>query len=274
MRMQQNSIEVLRMTRIDEESLRKILAEYQKENKLIFPDKMALDSKQEQFVRGYLCAQQNETEDYETDDEEIRRQILQVRSKYCDPILKLLFQEKELYHGDLADNLKMSPSGLTAIIKKMMEQEPPIIEMTQIGKYTIYNLPDRVRRYMERRDGYKDSKATGGEAYGINVLLPLQHFVAAAGMEWRDELNLLLQKRDSESSVEDKNYFTELIERAKEAKRFDSRAYDELKKVIQNDILWYLLDGYVNDLEECEQIMEEIRQRENGEKLVRYFAVQ
>ncbi len=261
------------MKRIDEESLKIILAEYQKESRLILPGKLTMNSEQEQFVRGYLCAKQKETENYEVDDEEIRRQVLQVRSKYCDPILKLLFQEKELYHGDLADNLNLSPSGLNAIIKKMMEQEPPLIEMTQIGKYTIYSLADRVRRYMERRDGLKESKAAN-ESYGVNVLLPLQHFVAAAGTEWRDELNLLLQKRDNEAGVESKKCFAELIERAKEAKQFDGRAYDELKKVIQNDILWYLLDGYVDDLEECEQIMEEIRQRENGEKLVRYFAVQ
>ena len=262
------------MQKIDEEALRKILAEYQKENDLFFSGKTTLDSGQVQFVRGYLCAQQKETEDFETDSEKIRRQILQVRSKYCEPILKLLFQEEELYQGDLAVKLELSPSGLSAIIKKMMEQKPPIIEMTQFGKYTIYTLPDRVRRYMERRGGFKQSKVTDKETYGVNVLLPLQHFVAAAGTEWRDELNLLLQKRDKETCIENINCFNELIERAKEARQYDSRAYDELKKVIQNDILWYLLDGYVDDLEECEQIMEEIKQRENGEKLVRYFAVQ
>lgn len=262
------------MKKIDEETLRKIIAEYQKANDFVFSGNSALDSRQEQFVRGYLCAQQRETEDFETGSEEIRLQILQVRSKYCEPILQLLFQERELYHGDLADKLSLSPSGLSAIIKKMVEQEPPIIDVTQFGKYTIYTLPDRIRKYMERRGGFKESKVSDKEAYGVNVLLPLQHFVAAAGAEWRDELNLLLQKRDQESSIEDKNCFTELMEQAKAAKQYDSRAYDELKKVIQNDILWYLLDGYVNDIEECEQIMEEIRQRENGEKLVRYFAVQ
>lgn len=262
------------MKKIDEEALRKIMAEYQKANDFVFSGKMTLDSGQEQFVRGYLCAQQREMEDFETDSEEIHNQILHVRSKYCEPILKLLFQEEELYHGDLAKKLELSPSGLNAIIKKIMEQEPPIIEMTQFGKYTIYTLADRARRYMEGRGGFKESKASDKELYGVNVLLPLQHFVAATGAEWRDELNLLLQKRDQESSIEDKNCFTELIEQAKAAKQYDSRAYDELKKVMQNDILWYLLDGYVNDLEECEQIMEEIRQRENGEKLIRYFAVQ
>ena len=225
-------------------------------------------------MRGYLCAQQRGTEDFETDSEEIRRQILQVRSKYCESILQLLFREEELYHGDLAEKLSLSPSGLSSIIKKMVEQEPPIIDMTQFGKYTIYTLPDRIRRYMEKRGGFKEIKTPNKELYGVNVLLSLQHFVAAAGAEWRDELNRLLQKRDQESNIEDKGCFFEFIEQAKTAKQYDSGAYGDLKKVIQNDILWYLLDGYLNDLEECEQIMEEIRQRENGEKLVKYFAVQ
>lgn len=262
------------MKKIDEDVLEKILAEYQKEYEVIIPGKIVLDNEQEQFVRGYLCALQKEARNFGSGNEQIHRQILQVRSKYCEPILKLLFQEEELYHGDLADKLKLSPSGLNAIIKKMIDQTPPIIDVTQFGKYTIYTLPDRVRRYMEGRGGCKEVKVSDKEEYGVNVLLALQHFVASAGADWRDELNLLLQKRDQESGVEDKKCFTELIERVKEAKQYDGKAYDELRKVIQNDILWYLLDGYVDDLEECEQIMEEIRQRKNGEKLVKYFAVQ
>ena len=83
----------------------------------------------------------NEKVDYKI----IQQQIIQSRTKYCEPILKLLFQEGELYHGDLADKLKVSPSGLNNVIKKIMETNPPLIIVNQIGKYKIYTLPDYVK---------------------------------------------------------------------------------------------------------------------------------
>ena len=84
-------------------------------------------------------------------EDPIKRQIIGIRSKYSERILELLAQEGELYHGDLSEKLNMSPSGLNAIIRKMQECDPPIIEIMQIGKYKIYTLPAAVKEYIENK---------------------------------------------------------------------------------------------------------------------------
>lgn len=88
---------------------------------------------------------------------------------------------------------------------------------------------------------------------------------------WKDELHLLLQGRDGGTGEDARQIFRELMERAKQAKEYDKKNYEELEKVVRNDVLLYLLNEYIEEIKECDLIMEEIRQRENGEKLLRHF---
>ncbi|MEZ3506547.1 MAG: winged helix-turn-helix domain-containing protein [Lachnospiraceae bacterium] len=261
------------MKRVDEKTIEGILKEYQSEEELFFPEETELDERQEQFIKGYLRAQQKNKGTFET-EEEVRQQILQVRSKYCEPILDLLFQEGELYHGDLADKLELSPSGLNAIIKKMVESTPPIIEMMQIGKYKIYFLPDAVRKYMDNRNQPKESRKPDHRMSEGNLLLSLQHFVEIVNGNWKDELNLLLQGENTEAEDNICRSFQELMELTKQAEEYDRTGYDQLKKAMGNDVLSFLLDEYMEEIRECNSILEEIRQRENGEKLIRHFKMQ
>lgn len=123
-------------------------------------------------------------------DDSIRKQIMGIRSKYCERILELLAVEGELYHGDLSEKLNMSPSGLSVIIKKMQDCDPPIIEIMQIGKYKIYTLPPKVKEYieanlMEKKRNEKDAKAGRENEQDVvgedDILLCMQHFVEKAG---------------------------------------------------------------------------------------------
>lgn len=262
------------MKKVDAKTLENVLNAYADKEGLIVPDEIVLDDLQRQFVRGFLSAQQKEAGTLEMEDEEIRQQILQVRSKYSEPILELLFREGELYHGDLADKLNLSPSGLNAIIKKMMEGTKPIIDMMQIGKYKIYTLPDAVRRYMERKIQPEETQETTDKVYEGNSVLVLQHFVEKAGKNWRDVLNTLLQGKYAEDEEDVKRFFVELTRQARLEKEYDVESYKELKNMLNNEILERLLDEYIDELKECDYIMEEIRQRENGNKLIRHFRMQ
>ncbi len=262
------------MKKVDTKTLESVLNAYEDSEGVIYPDEITLDDLQEQFVRGFLYAQQREAESFEMEDEEIRQQILQVRSKYSEPILELLFREGELYHGDLAEKLELSPSGLNAIIKKMMEGTKPIIDMMQIGKYKIYTLPDAVKRYMERKTQPEEAQRTAGKVYEGNAVLILQHFVEKTGKNWKDVLSLLLQGKYDEGDEEVKKFFRELIKQARREQEYDADSYEMLKNMLRNDILEQSLEEYIEEMKECDCIMEEIRQRKNGKRLIRHFKMQ
>ena len=51
------------------------------------------------------------------DHEAIAQAINSIRSKYGIRILKLLYREGIMYHGDLAGRLEISPSALNAVIR-------------------------------------------------------------------------------------------------------------------------------------------------------------
>lgn len=211
-------------------------------------------------------------------DDSIRKQIMGIRSKYCEPILELLAQEGELYHGDLSERLNMAPSGLNSIIKKMQECDPPIIEIMQIGKYKIYTLPPNVREYMENRKNEK-GVATGQEYAGEsveeeNVLLCMQHFVEKAGEKWRDILHLLLRDIPCDTGKETRQQYDKLMQCIINAEKYREEEIDELNRFIHNEVLEYLIQDYLKEIEECEKILRQISQREGGEKLLRHFKLQ
>ena len=211
-------------------------------------------------------------------DDSIRKQIIGIRSKYCEPILELLAQEGELYHGDLAEKLNMSPSGLNVIIKKMQECDPPIIEIMQIGKYKIYTLPPNVREYMENRKN--ERSAAVEQEYGEesseeeDVLLCMQHFVEKAGEKWRDILNQLLRDRPCNVGKETRQQYDKLIRCVLDAAKYREEEIDELNRFIHNEVLEHLIQDYLNEIEECEKILRQVGQREGGEKLLRHFKLQ
>lgn len=175
----------------------------------------------------------NENIDYTT----IQQQIIQSRTKYCERILKLLYQEGELYHGDLADKLQVSPSGLHAVIKKILETTPPLIVVNQIGKYKIYTLPDYVKKYFGNEH---NTVITNND----NLFLNLQIFIDSAGEEWKEQMNLLLQHEEDDISDETIAQFKKLaILLVNSYKNWDS----DWKKVIRffnNDVLEFLIREY------------------------------
>lgn len=209
----------------------------------------------------------------------IRKRIIGIRSKYCEPILELLAKEGELYHGDLAEKLNIAPSGLNVIIKKMQESEPPIIEVTQIGKYKIYTLPIEIKDYMLDREAKKNALDAGNGTLQPrkecdNVLLSVQYFVEKAGTKWRELLNLMLQGDEDGVDLEVQKAFKLLMECIENAAKYKEDQIEELNRFLNNDVLIYLVQKYLEELDECEMILAEIEKRENGKRLARHFIIQ
>lgn len=242
----------------------RVLDEYENCQNIKIPDGIHVDHEREQFLRGYFRGKQMQEYENRVTEDEIRRQIVQTRSKYCEPILELLAQEGELYHGDLAEKMEISPSGLNAIIKKMQESEFPIIKTNQIGKYKIYSLPDRVKEYILNKYQTKLPENNGYEVFP-NLLLSLQRFIDHVGPEWREQLNLELQGIGT--MTERKGDFKSLMEAV--FRSYGSEEFDEFKKILKNEVLVYLLEDYIKKKKECEQIIEELKQKEGSGKMAR-----
>lgn len=171
--------------------------------------------------------------DYKT----IQQQIIQSRTKYCEPILKLLYQEGELYHGDLADKLDVSPSGLHNVIKKIMETNPPLIIVNQIGKYKIYTLPEYVKEYFcsEQKTIIADNN---------NLFLNLQIFIECAGGDWKKQMNLLLQHEEDDISEETITQFNNLITLLLNAFKSWDSDWKKVVRFLNNDVLEFLIKEY------------------------------
>ena len=211
-------------------------------------------------------------------DDSIRKQIIAIRSKYCEPILEILAKEGELYHGDLAEKLNMSPSGLNVIIKKMLECDPPIIEVMQIGKYKIYTLPPSVKEYIENKfeknaNDWRKDNAGADNVFDEteNIMLTLQHFSEKAGEHWRDQLNLLLQGKDDIVDAETAEQYRRLMKKIVYASKYNEDELQQLKKFLNNEVLEYLVQSYLDELKECEELLTEISYRENGKNLLRHI---
>lgn len=167
----------------------------------------------------------------------IQNQIIQSRTKYCEPILRLIFQEGELYHGDLADKLNISPSGLNSVIKKMQESKPPIIIVNQIGKYKIYTLPEYIKDYFVDKHG---STIVNND----NLFLNFQLFIDSAGADWKKKMNLLLQHEEDDISEETITQFRNLVILLVNAyKNWDSD-WKRVLKFLNNDVLEFLIKEY------------------------------
>lgn len=206
-------------------------------------------------------------EPVEITEEAIRRQILEVRSKYCEPILELLADAGKLYHGDLADKLKISPSGLNAIIKKMQAGSIPIVDTIQVGKYKIYTLSDEVKDYIQKKNVVKVKEVAREKEVCEDLFVCLQHFVDSAGNRWREQLNVLLQGKGTELEEHVKEDFWALIESVVKTADEDESEYEEFKAFLGNEILVFLLNRYLDERAECDRILWEIEQQGNGKRM-------
>lgn len=167
--------------------------------------------------------------------------IKQVRSKYTEKILNLLDKEGSLHHGDVADKLNLSPSGLNAIIRKMQDLEV-LININEIGKYKIYSLSDDMKTYFRLKNERIVYLHDQSDRHGL--FLPLQRFAQAAGKDWMDALNVCLTGEDTEESDEVKDAFSAFIH---QAEQLSSNDLKRIEAILENDVLIRIFRLYMSE---------------------------
>ncbi len=241
---------------INDELIGRILRQYDAFIESGVLDDVKVEGERKLFVQGYLCSIMQRENMQKTGDSLIRSQIIQTRSKYCEPVLELLASEGELYHGDLADKLNLSPSGLNAIIKKMQETEIPIIQTTQIGKYKIYSLPDNVKDFILKKEQANDLEeeleaddrcSMEKDKQIPDIFLYLQHFVELAGEHWKDDLSLLFRGMEENFSTEIREAFAAFTDALRIIYQEDQEKKNDLKRIFHNDVLVFFMEDYMKN---------------------------
>lgn len=67
---------------------------------------------------------------------------------YKDQILKILWEKEPILHKDLAEELQISTSNLSNVMKRMKNAAVPLLEENAVGKNKFYMLNREGRRYM------------------------------------------------------------------------------------------------------------------------------
>lgn len=89
----------------------------------------------------------------------VQEEINRIKTGYKDKVLRILDKRGTLLHKDLAGELKVTPSGLTAIIKQMNATSVKLINTEEFSKFKMYSLTAIARYYIEKSmsdktDGY------------------------------------------------------------------------------------------------------------------------
>lgn len=77
-----------------------------------------------------------------------QNEILKVKTKYRDTILRILAERGTLLHGDLAKILLVSTSALNAIIKQMNATSVKLINVEEVSKYKLYSITPVAYKYI------------------------------------------------------------------------------------------------------------------------------
>lgn len=78
----------------------------------------------------------------------IQKQIQNIPTQYKDDLLHILKARGTLLHKDLASELGVSPSELTAIIKKMNSTSKKLINIEPVSKFKLYSLTPIANQYI------------------------------------------------------------------------------------------------------------------------------
>lgn len=175
----------------------------------------------------------------------IERLITEVSPKNCLLILQTVHKNEGITHGELASACGLLPSGLSNVIKRMQQCGLPLIEVSQKGKYRIYALPDYMKEYMDEleREGCCEKQEDED-----NLFLLLQRFVEAAGEQWRERMNLLLQSDEVDESAKEGKTFCDFMRQLMNQTKQGNELVGEVRKFIGNDVLLYLVDKYMEAL--------------------------
>ena len=94
------------------------------------------------MMKSYTSLLQNQTE------------IQKVKTTYRDEILLTLKKRGTLLHKDLASELGISNSGLTAVMQQMNATAVKLVNVEEFSKFKTYSLTPIARQYAEKPKGH------------------------------------------------------------------------------------------------------------------------
>ncbi|MFQ7156523.1 MAG: winged helix-turn-helix domain-containing protein [Merdimonas faecis] len=178
------------------------------------------------------------------DGKSVERQIVEISSKHCLPILRIVRDDSGITHGELATKMDLIPSGLSAVVKKMEKCSVPLLTIIQNGKYRKYYLPEYVEKYFAEKEEEKNAEFVRG-LKEENLFVLLQHFVDLVGDDWRDTMNLLLQSEEVDESSEVGKIFLNIVNMWKKKEEAKDEEIQAVRNFIRNEVLLYLIDKYI-----------------------------
>lgn len=91
-----------------------------------------------------------------------KEEIHKIKTSYRDRVLHILDKRGSLLHKDLASELMVSASGLTAIIRQMNATSVKLIHVEEFSKFKVYSLTPIARRYIKNcMQDCPDDRGTG-----------------------------------------------------------------------------------------------------------------
>lgn len=110
--------------------------------------------KQKIFNAGYASALIDIMQLY-TEERHVHNEILKINTKYRDDALRTLADRGPMLHRDLAIALKISASGLTAVIKQLNATNVKLINVEVFSKYKLYSITSQAYKYIKSYDFQK-----------------------------------------------------------------------------------------------------------------------
>lgn len=138
---------------------------------------------------------------------EIKR-IAEIKQKYKDMLLLDLYVNRTSFHADLANRLKLSASGLNAVIKKVNDTNEKLINDIKSGKNKFYSLSNCANEYVEMMLLPEITEKTEDKDIVYHILDILSDFKDKYNGTWENQLSELLkaETREAEGGEPDLGY--------------------------------------------------------------------
>lgn len=161
----------------------------------------------------------------------IEKSIENTRTKYCMPVMEILYHNPNIRQVDIARALEIPPSNLQGIMKKILMAEPALVYCIPMGKAKGYVLSEEAGEYFSQSNAGKNE-----------VENPFEEWEVLTGSEhWRDRLRVILEGI-SEPTAQEGNALHKIQEYMEEHSGTEKELYAE--ELVGRD-LWSQLKNYV-----------------------------
>ena len=134
----------------------------------------------------------------------------------------------------------------------MNETGHPLIHTEVVGKFKKYSLPSDVKEYMDHAETGSDGQEPIKVNDGRDRLIPLMNYIDAAdrvNTDWKRCMNYLLSGEGDDVPAPVQKAFDILIKQIETLYEEQSPDLKLIFKVIKNDVLIFLLEEYLQNME-------------------------